>query len=422
MPAAAIRYPTKAPRPGLVLGALAACALGLCSASGAADWPQFLGPTRDGVSAETDLLASWPKEGPPVLWQREVGDGYSGPVVAGSRLILFHRVENDEVVEALEAATGKAQWQFRYATGYRDDFGKGDGPRSTPLVAGGRVYTLGAEGRLHCLDLETGKKVWERALLDDYRVRKGFFGVATSPLLEGGLLLVNVGGTGAGVVAFDKDTGKEVWRATSDGASYSSPVAATLDGVRHALFFTRDGLVSLDPRTGAVRFRKHWRSRLDASVNAATPLVLDGHLFLSACYGTGAVLLKVRRDGVDEVWSGDESMSNHYSTCVRVGDYLYGFDGRQEDGARMRCVEWKTGKVRWTRPDYGCGSMILADGRLIVFTENGDLVLVEPSPEAYRETARAAVLTGPCRAPLALADGRLYARDGRKLVCWNLKK
>src|SRR5262249_22695412 len=137
---------------------------------------------------------------------------------------------------------------------------------------------------------------------------------------------------------------------------------------------------------------------------------------------TGAILLRVRKDGVDEVWSGDESMSNHYSTSVLRDGFLYGFDGRQEDGPRLRCVEWQTGKVRWTKPDYGCGSMLLADGNLIILTEAGDLVLAEATPDAYREKARASVLEGPCRAQLALADGRLYGRGGRKLVCWNLKK
>jgi outer membrane protein assembly factor BamB len=388
----------------------------------AGDWPQFLGPDRNGVSAETGLIASWPKGGPPVVWQKDVGEGYSGPVVAGNWLILFHRLDSDEVVEGLDAATGQGRWQFRYPTAYRDDFGKGNGPRSTPLVGGKQVFTLGAEGRLHCLELETGKKVWERSLADDYRVPKGFFGVASSPLLEDNLLLVNVGGKDAGIVAFERDTGKEVWRATSDEASYSSPVAATLDGVRHVFFFTREGLVSLDPRTGAVRFRKHWRSRLNASVNAAAPVVLDGHLFLTACYGTGAILLRVRPDGVDEVWQSDEVLSAHYGTPLRRGDFLYGCDGRQEEGARLRCVEWKMGKVRWTREGFGCGSLLLADGRLLALTEAGDLVLLEATPEAYRELARATVLDGTCRAPLALANGRLYGRDERKLICWNLKK
>jgi outer membrane protein assembly factor BamB len=392
------------------------------SPAAATDWPQFLGPTRNGTSPETGLIASWPKAGPPVLWERDVGAGFSGPVIAGERLILFHRDDDNELVECLDAATGRERWKFAYPTRYRDDFGKGDGPRSTPLVAAGRVYTLGAEGKLHCLNLETGKKVWERSLNEEYQVRKGFFGVATSPLVVGDLLLINVGGKGAGIVAFAKDTGKEVWKATDHEASYASPVAATINGVRHVIFFTREGIVSLDPKDGTVRFSKHWRSRMNASVNAATPLIVGDHLFVTASYDTGAILLRVRKDSAEEVWQSDEALSSHYDTAVAHEGYLYGIDGRQEQRPRFRCVELKTGKVRWTREDFGCASLVLTDGKLIILNEDGGLILVEPTPDAYREKARASVLSSPRRSPLALANGRLYGRDNKKLVCWDLRK
>jgi outer membrane protein assembly factor BamB len=402
------------------------CGLGILAAWGgwtrAGDWPQLFGPARNGLSTETGLVKSWPAEGPPLLWQRAVGAGYSGPVVAGDRLILFHRLGDEEVVECLQASTGKAEWNFRCPTAYQDDLGKGDGPRATPLVSGERVYTLGAEGKLHCLDLKDGKKIWDRDLNTDYQVRKGFFGVGTTPLLEGRRLLVNVGGTGAGIIALDADNGKEVWRATDHEASYSSPVAATLAGRRQAIFFTREGIVFLDPQTGAVQFSKHFRSRGNASVNAASPVVAGDYVFFSACYGTGAILLQATSTGFNEVWKNTESMLNHYNTCVAHDGYLYGFDGRQEEGAHLRCIELKTSIIAWTAPEAGCGSMILADGKLIVLTEHGELLLVELTPAAYREKARAAVLGQPCRSPMALANGRLYARDPDKLVCWNLRK
>jgi outer membrane protein assembly factor BamB len=388
----------------------------------AADWPQFLGPSRNGTSPETGLLKTWPDKGPPVVWEREVGEGYSGPVVVGGRLVLFHRVGDEEVVECLDA-TGKAHWKAATPTSYIDSFGKGNGPRSTPLIAGGKVYTLGADGLLQCLTLADGKKVWQRELHKDYEVRKGFFGVATSPLVEGNLLVVNVGGRGgAGIVAFDKDSGKEVWKATEHDASYSSPVATTIDGVRHLLFFTREGVVSLNPSDGAVRFSKRWRARIDASVNAATPVVVGDSVFVTASYRTGALLLRVRKDGAEEVWKGDNVLSSHFTTPVYHAGYLYGFDGRQETGTDLRCVELKTGKVAWTKAGFPCGPIIVADGNLIILSEDGDLVLVEATAAAYREKARAKVLGGPCRAQLALADGRLYGHDGRKLVCWKLKE
>jgi outer membrane protein assembly factor BamB len=365
---------------------------------------------------------SWPKQGPPVAWQKRVGHGWSSPVISDDRLILFHRQDDNEVIECLNAAAGKEIWKFVYPTNYQDAFNFDPGPRSTPLIAGKHVYTLGAEGRMHCLEFATGNKVWDRALNEDYRAPKGFFGVATSPVLEGDLLLVNIGGKAAGIVALNKDTGKEVWKATNDAASYSSPVVATIDGARHALFLTRQGIVSLDPTTGKVRFTKRWRSRMEASVNAASPVVAGSEVFFSACYETGAILLRARTDGFDEIWSNDQTMSNHYGTSIYKDGYLYGFHDRQERKAHLRCIEWKTGKVQWTQERFGCGSMLLADGKLIALTEDGDLVLIEPIPKGYQEKARASVLGRGCRAMIALANGKLYARDTQKLVCWDLRK
>jgi outer membrane protein assembly factor BamB len=394
----------------------------LGTAARSADWPQFLGPSRNGLSPETGLLHSLPKKGPPAVWSRDVGDGYSGPVVAGRRLILFHRVGDKDLVECLDATNGKSRWKFSYATNYRDRLGKGDGPRSTPLIAGKHVYTLAADGRLHCLKLDSGDKVWVHSLNEDYRVPQGYFGVATSPLLVGDNLVINVGGRRAGIVGLNKDSGKEVWKATGDPASYSSPVAATLDGKQRVVFFTRTGLVILDPTDGTVLHSKRWRARIDASVNAAAPVVVGNEVLLSTCYDTGAIVLRVTKDSLKTVWSNDESLSAHFSTPVHVKGELYGFHGRQEEGTQFRCVDWQTGKVRWSKDGFGCGSIIAADGQLIVLSEGGELVLVEQTPAAYREKGRAAVLTGPVRAHPALANGFLYARDNGKLVCWNLKK
>lgn len=401
----------------LILGFLAG------SPAVAADWPQFLGPQRNATSVETNLLQTWPTDGPPLLWEKPVGDGYSGPVIAGKRLILFHRLGDEEVVECLDAAAGQPQWKFAYPTHYQDDLGKGDGPRSTPAIAGNRVYTLGAEGVLHCLDLETGKKVWARALQDDYHFRKGFFGVATSPLVEGQNVLINIGGPQAGIVALDRDTGKEVWTATQDEASYSSPVAATFDGVRQVLFLTRAGIVALEPVKGTILYQKPWRARLHASVNAAVPVVAGDLVFFSASYSTGAIVLQLKKDGVQELWKSDQVLSSHYNTSIHRDGFLYGIDGRQEGGAaQLRCVELKTGKVRWQKENFGCTSMILAGELLLALRETGELVLIEATPEAYRQKARAQILDSPCRAEIALANARLYARGPQKLGCWSLKK
>ena len=387
------------------------------------DWPQFLGPHRNGVSAEKGLLASWPKDGPPLVWQRDVGEGYSGPVVAGDKVILFHRVGDQEVTECLDAANGRPHWKFAYATNYTDQLGKGDGPRSTPLVIGSHVVTLGAEGVLQCLDLQKGTREWSRALLTAYKVPASYFGVGTSPLVVDGKVLVNVGGKDAGIVAFNIEDGKEVWKATSDGPSYSSPALTTVDRKPLAVFFTRFGVALIDVKTGDVRYREKWRARYDASVNAATPLVIDDRLFFSACYETGALLLKLKTDGAaKEEWQGEDVMDNHYNTAIYHDGHLYGFHGREEKGPDFRCVNLQTKKVAWQRKRFGCGSMVFADGKLIVLTEAGDLVLVEATPTAYRELARAQLFAGPCRAQIALASGKLYARGEKKLACFNLAK
>jgi outer membrane protein assembly factor BamB len=195
-----------------------------------ADWPQHLGPTRDGQSPETGLARGWPAAGPPVVWKRDVGSGWSGVVVSGGRLVLFHRVEDDEVVECLDPATGKSHWTGKYHTRYRDDFGFDNGPRATPLIADGRVFTFGADGDVHAWELTTGKDLWNVNVNKTYGVEKGFFGVAASPILAGGKLLVEVGAKGAGVVAFDPATGKELWKVANDPVSYSSPTLAKIGG------------------------------------------------------------------------------------------------------------------------------------------------------------------------------------------------
>jgi outer membrane protein assembly factor BamB len=399
-----------------ILILMAACAL-------AEDWPQFLGPTRNGVYSGADLAAKWPQAGPPVVWKKDVGQGFSAPVVAQGRLILFHRIGDKEVVEALDAATGKPVWSFDYPTAYRDDFGFDEGPRAAPTVAGGRVYTFGAEGALHCIDFNTGKKIWSVETHKKFGVRKGFFGAACSPLVDEGRVLMNIGGSGgAGLVAFDAATGNVLWKATDQEASYSSPVIATIEGARHALFFTRAGLVDADPAMGKVRYQFPWRARMQASVNAAVPIVVDDLVFLSASYGAGAVLLQVGSNGFKKIWSSDDALTNHYATSVYKDGFLYGYHGRQEEGPSLRCVEFKTGKVRWNVDGFRAGSITLAGDRLLILREGGEMVLAAASPAAYKPISTAKILPATIRSYPALANGLLYVRNEKTLVCLNLRK
>ena len=404
-----------------------ACVLVLFLAARAAgadgDWPQFLGPDRNLFTPGQALSERWPASGPAALWKKPVGQGFSGPVVASDSLILFHRLGDDEVVECLSGATGERRWASKYPTAYRDDFGFDEGPRSTPAIDEGRVFTFGAEGKLHCWDLETGRGVWSVDTREKFRQEKGFFGMACSPLVEGPAVVLNVGGRdGAGVVAFDRKSGDVLWKATNDEAGYASPVAATLAGRRTVFSFNRAGLVALDPADGKVHFTFPWRARSDASVNAASPVVVDDTVFLSASYATGAVLLRVGPDDKpQQVWCGDDILSNHYATSVHHNGFLYGFDGRQEQSPRLRCVELKTGKVRWSIANFGAGTIMAAGDRLLVLKETGELVMAPASPEKFEPLARAKVLGGECRAYPALARGLFYARDKTTLVCVDLR-
>ena len=388
----------------------------------AGDWPQFLGPTRDGVYAGEDLARQWPASGPPVLWKRDVGQGFANPIVAGGTLILFHRVDGRDVVDALAAEDGRELWTFSYPTDYRDDFGFDEGPRASPAAAGDRVYTFGAQGILQCLGLGSGRRIWQVDTRSQFRPRKGFFGAACSPLIRDGAVYVHVGATGAGVVAFDADTGRTLWKATDDEAGYSSPVHASIGGRPRIVSFTRNGVVTLDPANGRVGLRVRWRSRSRASVNAATPLVVGDQIFVSASYGTGALLLDAAGESPEELWTSNDALSNHYATSVYRDGYLYGFHGRQEYGPSLRCVEWRTGRVAWNRDGLGAGTITLAGDRLLILTERGELILAAADPEGFRVISRAKGLEGTVRAYPALAGGRLYARNQTALVGVDLRK
>lgn len=402
----------------IALAVFAGCSAALT----AQDWPQVLGPGRNGIYTGPPIVASFPRTGPPLVWTRDIGAGFAGPAVSAGKLVLFHRVNNRETVEAMDAATGKTVWTFDYATSYRDDFGFDEGPRAVPVIAGGRVFTHGADGWLHGLDFASGRKLWSVDTRRVFEAPKGYFGVATSPLVDGDRVMVNVGGKTGGIVAFDAATGRTLWTSTTDEASYSAPVIADIGGQHTAVFFTRTGLVAVDPANGAVRYQYRWRARMAASVNAAAPIVVKDQIFLTASYGTGAVLLQVTNSTVKPVWSGDESMSNHYSTSVYRDGYLYGFEGRQEFGQSLRCVELGTGKVMWNVDGFGAGTLLIAGDSLVIMRESGELALAPVSPKAFRFNARAQLIPGVVRAYPALADGRFYVRNDRQLSAFDLRR
>ena len=391
--------------------------------TGGEDWPVFLGSRQDGTSLEAGFLKTWPRQGPVKLWTRSVGNSYSAPVTARGRLFVFHRVKDSEVLECLDAGSGKPIWTYKYPTRYEDRYGYNNGPRSAPAVDGDRVYAYGAEGKLTCLEFETGRLVWQRAANEEFRVPQGFFGAGTAPVVEGSLVLVNLGGPdGAGIVGFDKLSGKTVWKTSNDGASYSTPVVRVINGRRLGIFFTRDGLLALDVRTGAETHRFPFRSTTFESVNAASPVVVDDIVFLSATYNTGAVALKLEPTGLRTLWQSRTAMQNHWATSIYYQNYLYGFDGRHEYGSNLRCIEFRTGKVKWTQEGLGRGSFIMADGHLITLGERGDLAIIEVNPEKYIEKSRVPLLSYPCWTPPILSHGLLYLRNENTLLCLDLRQ
>lgn len=391
------------------------CAMSACSVAMAGDWPQILGPHRNGRADGEKLATSWPDKGPPLRWSHKLGAGYAGPAVAGKQVVVFHRVADVERIEALDVASGKPLWKSDAPAEYRGGINEDLGPRCVPLIHEGNVYTFGAAGELRCVSLAKGEKKWARSAYADYEGDEGYFGAGSTPIVIDNKLLVNIGGKGgAGVVAFALDTGKELWKATDEKASYSSPTAANINGKEHAIFVTRLNAVSVDPSSGDVRFRFPF-GKPGPTVNGATPLVFDNQLFVSSSYGVGAQLANISGAKPEKVWANDNVMSSQYSTCVYDKGFLYGSDGREDvGGAVLRCLEAKSGKVQWSVDGFGVAHLILADGKLLILKTDGELVLAEANPKAFKKLASANVSTGISRALPALAGGALYFRNNAR--------
>lgn len=396
------------------------CILVLITTSAfAGDWPGILGPDRNGVADGETLLTAWPESGPAVVWERPVGEGFAGVAVVDGRAFLFDRVDGENRAAAFVAGTGRPIWERRFPTDFTTGFSDDDGPRCTPVVAGEHVYLYGPQGRLRCLAAETGEPVWERDTHGDFAAPEGYFGAGSTPIVEGDLVIVNVGGRreNAGVVAFDRLSGKTKWAATMEAASYSSPIAVTIDGTRQLIAITRLKCISLDPETGKVRFEFDFGAR-GPTVNAASPVVLGDRLFVTAHYRVGAVYGTISADGFEETWRSDDVLSSHYTTPIAHEGKLYGIDGQERlDPGTLRCVDPATKRVLWSVDDFGYAGLVRAGDLILAMQTTGDLVLFEANPEKYVERARARVAKSTSRAMPALANGLLYVRDGETLRC-----
>lgn len=382
------------------------------------DWPQWRGPNRDGISAERGLLKSWPAGGPPLAWRATgAGEGYSSFAVANGRLYTLGARGGREYVLAYDVATGKQLWATDHGRRFGND--RGDGPRGTPTVEGNRVYAYGASGDLSVLDAATGKVIWTLNVLQKFGGSNITWGLSESPLVLADRILVNAGGRDASIVALRKTDGSELWRSQSDQAGYSSAVLQPLGGLRQAVFFTGQRALGVDVENG--RLLWSYGQVSNRTANIATPIVKGNRVFLSSDYGTGAALLEMTtgEGGVRarEVYFTKE-MRNHHASSVLVGDYLYGFSS-----AILTAMQFDTGKVAWRDRSVGKGSLVFADDRLYLFSENGVVGLAEATPEGYREHGRFTIDTGslPTWSHPVVSGGRLYIRDQNTIYAYNVK-
>lgn len=385
-------------------------------ASGA-DWPQWRGIHRDGMSPETGLLKSWPEGGPKQIWKATgLGEGFSSFAVVKGRIYTQGQRENQEYVMAYDAATGKKLWETAAGSAFRER--RGHGPRGTPTVDGTVLYALSADGTLVCLNLADGKQVWSQNIVERYKGEVPHWGISESPLVDGNRVIVTPGGSDGTLVALDKRNGNPLWKSKgSDGAAYSSPIIVDSGGLKQYVTLTSGGAVGVAASTGEMLWR--YDKVANRTANIATPLFAKDHIFVSTDYGTGCALLKVAATTgkTTEVYFNRE-MKNHYSSSVLVGGHLYGFSSTV-----LTAMNFLTGDVSWRDRTVGKGSVTFADGMLYVFSERGQVALVEAAPDAYKEKGRFSIPAGEFNTwtPPVIANGRLYLREQDNLYSFDIK-
>jgi outer membrane protein assembly factor BamB len=402
----------------LMMAILILCLFVDSSAQSNTDWPQWRGQNRDGISKETGLLKEWSKDGPPLVWKTTgAGRGYSSLAVSKGRIYTMGLRGDKEFIVAFDAATGKEIWATQNGTSaFRND--RGDGPRGTPTVDGDRLYALGGNGDLSCLDVKTGKVIWTMNVLQKFGGSNIRWGISESPLIIGEKILVNAGGPDASIVALNKKDGSVIWKSQSEKASYSSAVPMTINGKMQVIFFTSTRAVGLDLKDGTLLWE--YSKPSNKTANAATPIVRDNRVFISSDYGTGAGLVEIKSDGktAQEIYFTKE-MRNHHSSSVLIGDYLYGFSG-----SILTAMKFDTGEVVWKDRSVGKGSLVYADGHLYCFSENGVVGLVEATPQGYKEKGRFTIQQDslPTWTHPIIAGGRLYLRDQDTIYSYDVKQ
>ncbi len=394
----------------------------------AEDWPQWRGPARDGVSPETGLLGAWPEGGPPLVFRaRGLGEGYSSIAVAGGRIHTLGMLAGREWVFALDEETGAVLWSTPHAEEYTD--WRGDGPRSVPTVAHGRVHALGASGQLSVLDARSGQIVWSVNLLERFDARNISWGISESPLVLDDRILVSPGARRAGFAALDRNTGETLWTAASDEAGYASPLPVDLEGAPHVAFFSGDRAVGIRASDGAILWSYDRAS--NGTANIATPVLVSNaggaaRLFVTSDYGTGGGLIELRAGpggavSASEIWF-TRNLRAHHATPILHEGALYGFSG-----SILSALRADDGELHWRDRGFPKGALAFADGRLYLVSERGDIGLVEPSPARYLERGRFPFPDADrSRRDLwshpVIANGRLYVRDQDVLLGWSVKR
>ncbi len=407
------------------------------------DWPSFLGPRRDSKSTERGIRP-WPVTGPRIVWTKPLGEGYGIGSVARGRFFQFDHINGQARLLCLNAETGEEIWTFTYQSNYRDMFGYDSGPRCSPVIDGDRVYLLGVEGQLHCLNINTGKVRWQLDTQKEFNVIQNFFGVGSTPLIYNDLLIAIIGGSprdlqvGPGqldrvvgnqsaVVAFDKMTGEVKYKLSDELAAYASPRIGRIHDRDLGFAFCRGGLVAFDPRAGKEIFHYPWRARSLESANASTPVVMGNQVLISETYGPGSALLNISADNQYQVlWEDskrrDKAMEAHWNTPIYHDGYLYGCSGRNPPLTDLRCVEWKTGEVKWSVPRQPRSSLLYVDNHFIYLDEIGVLRLIKANPQRYELVSEVTayadrLLREPCWAAPVLSHGLLYVRGRNRLMC-----